>query len=73
MQEVEAAVSLLYHAGEGANEEMTKPGCGWLGQLAMGTPFLFLLHILAKDVLLGSPVTASNVPLAMNSGVSGWP
>lgn len=67
MQEVEAAVSLLYHVGEGANEEMSKPDCGWLGQLATGTPFCSLLHILVKDVLLSSPVTASNLALALDS------
>lgn len=44
------AVTLLYEAGEGANEEMSKPGCGSLGQLALGErpfpsqmrPFAFL-------------------------------
>ena len=36
MQELEVAVSMLYEAGEGANEEMSKPGCGALGQLALG-------------------------------------
>ena len=36
-QEVEMAVTLLYECGEGATEEMSKPGCGMLGQLAAGT------------------------------------
>ena len=49
IQEVEAAISLLYEAGEGANEEMIKPGCGYLGQLALG---IHHLQIARSDVLL---------------------
>ena len=49
MQEVEAAISLLYEAGEGANEEMIKPGCGYLGQLALG---IHHLQISTSDMLL---------------------
>ena len=50
LQEVEAAVSLLYEAGEGANEEMIKPGCGFLGQLVLGKKhFQFKTHILGYN------------------------
>lgn len=36
LQKVESAISLLFEAGEGANEEMLKPNCGYLGPLALG-------------------------------------
>lgn len=35
-QEVELAVTLLYHLGEGASEEALKPGTGLIAQLATG-------------------------------------
>ena len=39
--EVEAAITLLYELGEGANEEMAKPSCGTLGQLVRGAFLAF--------------------------------
>lgn len=35
-QEVEIAVTLLYHLGEGASDEALKPGTGHIAQLATG-------------------------------------
>ena len=59
VQEVEAAISLLFETGEAATEEMTQSNCGALGPLALGAfsliipvPNSFQPPLLLKDLIL---------------------
>ncbi len=50
LQEVEAAISLLFETGEAATDEMVQSNCGALGPLALGTPSTPSSHTTCKSM-----------------------